>query len=399
MKQSYDNFEKEMETMLQRVEWGKKQDYYFYMRNLESACGSKVRIDGREMLMLGSNNYLGLTNHPRVKEAAIAAIKKYGVGSGGVRLLSGTYALHEAMECEIARFKGTEAAVAFSTGFMTNAGAIPILTMENSVVINDEKNHASIVDGCKASRAEIRVFVHNNMEKLRGILDHYPLQRDKLIIVDGVYSMDGDIANLREIHKLAKKYSARIMVDEAHATGVLGKNGRGTPEHFNVIGKIDIVMGTLSKALGGLGGFIASRKDVVTYLKHTTREFIFSTSLPPAICAGVIKAIKVIEEEPHLLRDLWRNIEFMKKGLNGMGYDTGNTQSAVIPIIIRDDVKTYKLAQLLHEADIFVNPIVFPAVKKNESRIRINMMALHTLTDLEMALGCFNKAGKKLKII
>ena len=399
MNKSYKNFKKEMESILKLIKWGKEHNYYLYMRNLESACGPTVRVRGKEMLMFGSNNYLGLTSHPKVKEAAITAIKKYGVGSGGVRLLSGTYKLHETMEEEIAKFKGAETAVAFSTGFMTNSGVIPKLITDESVIINDEKNHASIVDGCKASGAEIRVFLHNNMEKLENILKFYPSQRDKLVIVDGVYSMDGDIANLPVIYKLAKRYCARIMIDEAHATGVLGKSGRGTPEYFNMIGKIDIVMGTLSKALGGLGGFIASNKEVVTYLKHATREFIFTTSLPPAISAGVIAAIKVIKEEPQLLKNLWRNIDFMRDGLIQIGYDTGNTQSAVIPVIIKDDIKTYKLARLVHEMGIFVNPIVFPAVKKKESRIRINMMATHSLSNLERALESFRKAGKRLGII
>jgi len=399
MSKHFKSFKEQTQWILKRVAWGKKHGFYLYMRNLESACGPKVKIGGKEFIMLGSNNYLGLTNHPRVKAAAIAATKKYGVGAGGVRLLSGTYKLHEDMEREIAKFKGAEAAVAFSSGFMTNAGTIPPLATEDGVIINDEKNHASIVDGCKMAGTEVRVFVHNNMQKLEDILASYPKQRDKLVIVDGVYSMDGDIADLGTIYKLAKKYRARIMVDEAHSTGVLGKTGRGTPEHFNLLGKIDLVMGTLSKALGGIGGFIASSKDTVSYLKHVTREFIFTTSLPPAISAGVIEAIKVIKDEPQLLKNLWRNITFMKTGLVEMGYDTGNTQSAVIPVVVRDDVKAYRLARMLHDDGIFVNPIVFPAVKKNEARIRVNMMALLTLSELQRALDSFEKSGKKLGII
>ncbi|MFA4992139.1 MAG: pyridoxal phosphate-dependent aminotransferase family protein [Candidatus Omnitrophota bacterium] len=399
MSEIYEDFKSRIKSVLKRVERVKRQNYYFYMRNLESFSGPRVKISGREMIMLGSNNYLGLTSHPKVKEAAIKAIKKYGVGSGGVRILSGTYKLHEELEREIAKFKGTEAAVIFNTGFMTNLGSIISLVNESSIVINDEKNHASIVDGSRFSRAKIRVFPHNDMRYLENILSSYPRSQDKLIIVDSVYSMDGDMADLPEIYKLAKKYSARTMIDEAHASGVLGKTGRGAPEYFSMIGKIDIIMGTLSKALGSLGGFIASTKDVVTYLKHVSREFIFSASLPPCIVAGGLAAVKVIRDEPHLLKNLWRNIEYMQKGLSGLGYDIGNSQSAIIPVLIRDEMKTYRMAQMLDKAGIFVNPVIFPAVKESESRIRVSIMASHSLGDLSRSLEAFKKAGKKIGLI
>lgn len=399
MKKTLLSFKNRINSMIKRIEWIKRQHYYFYMRNLESFSGPRVRINGREMIMLSSNNYLGLTNHPKIKEAAIKAVKKYGVGSGGARLLSGTFRLHEELEREIAKFKGTESAVVFNTGFMANLGSIRSFANEDSVVINDEKNHASIVDGSVFSRAKIRVFLHNDMEYLEKILCSYPKAQDKLIIVDSVYSMDGDIANLPEIYKLAKKYRARTMIDEAHALGVLGKTGRGALEHFNMLGKIDFVMGTLSKALGGLGGFIASTNEVIAYLKHASREFIFSTSLPPAIVAGNIAAIKVIQEEPHLLKALWRNIKYMKEGLKDFGYDTGNSESAIMPVLIRDEVKTFKMTQILDKAGIFVNPVVFPAVKESESRFRVTIMALHSLSDLDMALDAFKKAGRQLGVI
>ncbi|MBU1852958.1 MAG: pyridoxal phosphate-dependent aminotransferase family protein [Candidatus Omnitrophica bacterium] len=370
------------------------------MRNLESFSGPRIKINGRDMIMLGSNNYLGLTFHPKVKEAAIKAIKKYGVGSGGARHLSGTYTLHEELEREIAEFKGTESAVVFNTGFMTNLGSIMCLVNEDTMLINDEKNHASIVDGCKISTARIRVFLHNDMQYLEEILSSYAKTQDKLIIVDSVFSMDGDIANLPEIYELARRYRARIMIDEAHATGVLGKTGRGAPEHFNMASaKIDIVMGTFSKAVGGLGGFIASTEDMVTYLKHTSREFIFSTSLPPSIIAANIAAIEVVQKEPHLLKQLWRNIKYMKEGLGNLGYDTGNSQSAIIPVLIRDEIKTYKMTRMLDKTGIFVSPVVFPAVKKSESRLRLTVIALHSLADLDRALEAFKKAGRKLGII
>ncbi|MBU1062249.1 MAG: aminotransferase class I/II-fold pyridoxal phosphate-dependent enzyme [Candidatus Omnitrophica bacterium] len=393
------NFKSKVNALIRRFNWARRQNYYFYMRNLESFSGAKVRINGRQMIMLGSNNYLGLTSHPKVKEAAIKAVKKYGVGSGGVRMLSGTFRLHEELEREIAEFKGTESSVIFNTGFMTNLGSIISLVDKNTVVINDEKNHASIVDGSVFSRAQIRVFLHNDMQYLEKILSSYPNTQDKLIIVDSVYSMDGDIANLPDIYRLARKYKARIMIDEAHASGVLGMTGRGAPEYFNMIGTIDIVMGTLSKALGGLGGFIASTEKLVTYLKHVSREFIFSTSLPPAIVAGNIAAIKVIRKEPHLIRQLWRNIRYMKEELEDLGYDTGNSESAIIPVLIWNEIKTYKMAHLLDKAGIFVNPVVFPAVKESESRLRVSIMALHSLEDLDRALEAFKKAGRKLGII
>ena len=393
------DFKSRVNSVVKRVKWTKGKNYYFYMRNLESPSESRVKINGREMIMLGSNNYLGLTTHPKVKEAAINAIKKYGVGSGGVRILSGTYKLHEELEREIAKFKGTESAVVFNTGFITNLGTIIALVNENSVVINDEKNHASIVDGSIFSGAKVRVFLHNDMKYLEDILSSYPKSQDKLVIVDSVYSMDGDTANLPEIYKLAKRYNARTMIDEAHASGVLGRTGRGAPEYFNMTGKIDIVMGTLSKAMGGLGGFISSTEDLVTYLKHVSREFIFSASLPPAIVAGNIAAIKVIRKEPYLLKALWRNIRYMKEGLESLGYDTGNSESAIIPVLVRDEIKTFKMAQMLDKAGIFVNPVVFPAVKKSESRIRISIMASHSLADLARALEAFKKAGKQMRLI
>jgi len=394
-----DSFKNKIEAMTKRVDWAKQHNYYFYMRNLESFCGPYAKVNGRKMLMLGSNNYLGLTNHPKVKEAVIKAVKRYGFGSGGSRLLNGTFRVHEELEEEIARFKGAEAAVVFNTGFITNLGSITFLADADSIIINDEKNHASIVDGSKFSGAKVRVFPHNDMAYLENILSGYPKSQDKLIIVDSVYSMDGDIANLPEIYRLAKKYNARTMIDEAHATGVLGKTGRGAPEHFNLMGKIDIVMGTLSKAIGGLGGFIASTKDIVTYLKHVSREFITSTSLPPPVIAGNIAGIKVIQEEPHLIKTLWRNINYMKYGLKILGFDIGNTQSAIIPILIRDEIKTFKMAQILDEEGIFVNPVIFPVVKKSESKIRITIMALHSLKDLDKSLEVLRKAGKRLGLI
>lgn len=382
-----------------RVNEVKVQGLYFYMREIDSASQSKVIRKGREMIMLASNNYLGLTTHPKVKEAAIKAIEKYGTGSGGVRMLSGSMDLHEKLEHKLATFKETEACIVYTSGYGTNIGIIPTLLKKRDVVVIDEKSHASIVDSCRLSDGRVRVFKHNNMESLERILASYSKDTPKLIVTDGVFSMDGDIADLPGIYDLAKRYNAITMVDEAHATGVLGKHGRGTLEHFGLEGKIDIVMGTLSKALGGIGGFVCSNEIIVSALKHFGRPFVFSTSLPPSICASLIAAIEVIEEEPELLTNLWSNIRHMKEGLQKLGYNTGNTESALIPIIIGNEVKMYQMAGLLEELEVLVSPVARPAVRRGGTRLRVSIMATHNPSDLDRALEAFKKAGKRLGLI
>ena len=394
-----DSLEERVSQFFERVSRGKKQNHYFYMRKLESSSGARVTVDGREMLMLASNNYLGMTTHPKVKEAAKKALEKYGIGSGGVRLLSGTFKLHEELEEKIADFKGAEAAVVFAAGYMTNVGLVPTLVGKNGVAIADDKSHASIIDGALLSSGDLKVFKHNNMTMLELLLKKCEKYSDKLIVTDGVFSMDGDIADLPQICRLAKKHKALVMIDEAHSTGVLGKEGRGTPEHFNMLGRVDVIVGTLSKALGGIGGFVCGTKEMISYIKHASRAFIFSSSLPPSITAALITAIDVIKNEPELLGNLWNNTNFMRKELQRLGYDTGNSQTPIIPVILKDEFKVYVTTRELDKMGIFVSPVTFPAVRKRESRIRLNIMASHTLLDLEEALDAFRKLGKELALL
>ncbi len=349
--------------------------------------------------MLASNNYLGLCADPRLKEAAIKAIEKFGAGTGGTRILSGTQELHNELETKLAAFKGTEDAVVFSSGFMANFGTISALASKGDVIINDEKNHASIIDGCKISGATTRFYKHNDLSKLEKLLESYQNVEGKMVIVDGVFSMDGDIAKLPQIYELSKKHHALLMVDDAHATGVLGKNGRGTAEHYGLLGKIGLESGTMSKSLGGVGGFIGGCKEIITFLKHTARAFIYTTSIPASAAAAVIKALEILKAEPQLRTQLFENVRIISKGLIEMGYDIGNSETPIIPILIKDDALTFKAASMLDEEGIFANPVIYPAVKKRDARIRISVMASHSSVDLETALQAFKKVGKKLNII
>jgi glycine C-acetyltransferase len=381
------------------VENVKSQGQYYYLREIQSASGPRVMVNNREMIMLASNNYLGLCGDHRLKEAAIKAIEKYGAGSGGTRILSGTQELHEELEHKLAAFKGLESVVVFNSGFMANFSAISTLVNKEDLLINDEKNHASIIDGCRFSGASTRYFKHNNMAKLEEILENSGRNLGRMIIVDGVFSMDGDLVNLPEVYRLAKKHDALLMIDEAHATGVIGPKGRGTPEHYKLLGKIDLESGTLSKSLGAVGGFVGGRKEVISYLKHNARSFVFTTSIPASAAAAAIAAIEIIEKEPQLREKLLKNVKMMKNGLNKMGFNVGTSESPIIPIIIKDEVKTFEMAGLLDESGVFVNPVIFPAVRKKESRIRISLMANHSIEDIEAALAAFKKAGEKLSLI
>ncbi|MBI4651521.1 aminotransferase class I/II-fold pyridoxal phosphate-dependent enzyme [Candidatus Desantisbacteria bacterium] len=376
------------------------QEKICFFRELSTASADRIIINKKEMINLGSNNYLGLTTHPKVKEAAIKAIEKYGTGSGGVRILSGTLDLHNQLEYKLAKFKGGEDCVVYSTGYTTNIGTISGLLGKEDVVIIDEKAHASIIDGCNLSGAELLIFNHNDMIDLEKKLKKYGEEKNKLIITDGVFSMDGDIAELDKIYILAQEYNSAVMIDDAHATGVIGEKGKGTSEYFNLMGKIDIIGGTLSKALGSIGGFIAGNKKIIQYLKNTgSRSFLFTTSLPPSVSAGIITAIDVIENEPEIRKQLWANIAFMKDGMKKLGFNIRNTESAIIPIIVGENKKTFKMTEMLGEKGVFVSSVVYPAVKRNESRLRISIMATHTLADLEISLNALEKAGKKIGII
>lgn len=388
------------------VEELKEEGQFFYRRTLLGASQNRVTIHDpltgkvREMIMMASNNYLGLTTHPKVVEAGLKAQEKYGAGSGSVSLLAGTLDLHRQLEEKLARFKGCEDAIVFPTGYSTNVGCVAGLLRKGDVAINDRLNHASIIDGCKLSGADIRTFKHNDMTSLERLLDKCDTEyQGKLVIVDGVFSMDGDIAPLPQIVELARQHGARVMIDEAHASGVIGDHGRGTPEHWHMEGQVDLVAGTLSKGLGGIGGFVASTREVVNYLRFFGRSYMFSTSLPPAVSASLIAAIEVIETEPELRERLWENIRYFTGKLRGMGFDLGNAETAIIPVVIGDDTKVQLMCREIHEAGIFLNPVSYPAVPKRLSRLRLSLMATHTRADLDQTLEALERVGRKYGVI
>jgi len=372
--------------------------YYPYFRRIESAQEPEVIVDGRRMIMIGSNNYLGLANHPKVKEAARKALDCYGTSCAGSRFLNGTLDLHEELEGKIAAFKGKEAALVFSTGFQTNLGVISALVGKGDLVITDRWDHASILDGCRLSYGQTQRFNHNDMRDLERALIRGE-GRGMLIVVDGVFSMEGDIANLPAIVELAKRYAARVMVDDAHATGILGPNGRGTAEHFGLEDEVDLIMGTCSKALASIGGFIAGSEEVIHYIKHHARSLIFSASLPPPCVAAISAALDIIREEPERRQQLWGNAKKMQEGLKGMGYDIGRSETPIVPIVVEDDRLAFELWKRLHENDIFANPAVSPAVPKGRALIRTSYMATHTPEHLNRILEVFHKVGKQLALI
>ena len=374
------------------------QGLYPYFRTIESAQDPEVIMNGRRMIMVGSNNYLGLTNHPKVKEAAIDAIKKYGTGCAGSRFLNGTLDIHVRLEEKLARFMRKEAALIFSTGFQVNLGVISALVGKDDVVIIDKMDHASIIDGCRLSFGGIRKFRHNDMPELERVLKEYE-DTDKLIVVDGVFSMEGDIANLPKIVALSKKYGARLMVDDAHGIGVLGKTGRGTAEHFGLEDEVDLVMGTYSKSLASIGGFISGSGDVIHYIKHVSRPLIFSASPPPASVASVSAAIDIIENEPERRERLWKNTAKMLKGFKSLGFRVGQSQTPVIPIIVGDDEKAFIMGMMLQEEGVFANVAVTPAVPNGMALIRTSYMATHTDEHLDLVLRAFEKTGRKIGLI
>ncbi len=372
--------------------------YYFYFRKLESPQDAEVVINGKPVIMIGSNNYLGLTSHPRVKEAAIKAIEKYGSGCAGSRFLNGNLEIHEELETKLARFFRKEAALVFATGYQTNLGTISALIGRNDIAILDKYNHASIIDGCRLSFGQVKKYRHNDMKDLEKVLEGIK-GKGKLIIVDGVFSMEGDIADLPSIVKLAKAYGARVMVDDAHGVGVLGGGGRGTAEHFGLENEVDLIMGTYSKSLAAIGGFIAGSRDVVNFIKHTGRSMIFSASLPPALVASVSTALDIIEEQPQLRAQLWKNTHKMLRGYKELGFDTGTSETPIVPIIIGDSIKTFEMCKLLFENGVFVNPIVSPATPPGRELLRTSYMATHREEQLDKVLGAFEKVGKDMGLI
>ncbi|MES2285036.1 MAG: pyridoxal phosphate-dependent aminotransferase family protein [Bacteroidota bacterium] len=376
----------------------KKHGYYPFFREIESAQDTEVLIKGKKILMFGSNSYLGLTNHPKTKEAAINAIKKYGTGCAGSRFLNGTIDLHIQLENVLADFVGKPAAIVFSTGLQSNLGTVSTLTGRNDYILIDELDHASIIDGCRLSFSKTVKYKHNDIDDLENILKSLPSEGIKLIVVDGVFSMEGDVANLPQIVKVAEKYSASIMVDEAHSLGVFSKNGSGVSAHFGLTDKIDIIMGTFSKSLASVGGFIASDEHTINYLKHQSRSLMFSASISPANAASVLAAIEIIKAEPERIEQLWKNTRYALKSLKDLGFDVGKTETPIIPIYVRDDVKTFKLTKMLQDEGVFVNPVVSPAVKSDSSLIRFSLMATHTTEQIDIAIGKIDKIAKILNL-
>ena len=371
---------------------------YFFFRPLESGQDAEVTVGGKRVIMAGSNNYLGLTSHPRVKEAAIKAVEKFGSGCAGSRFLNGNLEIHEELERKLARFFRQEAAVVFSTGYQTNLGTIAALVGRNDVAIIDKYDHASIIDGCRLSFGKVKKYRHNDMRDLERVLQDCKDQ-GKLIIVDGVFSMEGDIADLPAIVREAKAHGARVMVDDAHGIGVLGDGGRGTAEHFGLEHDVDLIMGTYSKSLAAIGGFIAGAADIVNYIKHVGRSMIFSASLPPSLVASVSVALDIIEEQPQLREQLWNNTRKMLDGYKKLGYDTGQSETPIIPIMIKDGIKVYEMCRYLFEEGVFVNPVVSPAVPPGRELLRTSCMATHTEEQLDKVLDAFARVGKKLGVI
>ncbi len=377
------------------------QEHHLYRRlnRMDDSQAARTVVNGKQCLLLSSNNYLGLTEHPEVKAAAREAVTRWGTGAGGSRLTTGNLRLHEEMEKTIARFKKTEAAIVFNTGYMANLGAITALAGKDDLILSDELNHASIIDGCRLSRAKIKIFPHKDTRALEKLLQQARGYRQRLIVTDGVFSMDGDLAPLPRLVELAEKYHALLMVDDAHATGVLGRRGAGTADHFNLKDKIHIQMGTLSKAVGSAGGYIAGSRKLIDYLRNKARSFIFSTALPPAVIAAATTALRVIEENPQIRENLWANARYLRSGLKQMGYSILAEESPIIPIFIGDADKTMKMAEKLFALGVFAPGIRPPTVPPGTSRIRVTVMATHTREDLDRALSAFMQAGKELGII
>ena len=381
------------------VEKEKAAGRYFYHRPIFSACENRVICEGREMIMMASNNYLGLATHPKVKEAAREAVKKYGTSTGGSRLICGTTDLHLKLEERLAKFWQTEEAMVFTTGYQAILGTIQALLGKKDVVINDSLNHASILDGSAISGAKVRTFMHNDMEDLEEVLAGCDEFEGKLVVADSVFSMDGDIIDVPEMSRIAKKYKALVMLDEAHSMGVLGQTGRGAPEHFGMIGQIDVISGTFSKFAGAIGGFTAGSKEIVSHIRHTARAYIFTAAPPAGQVAGILAAFDVLEEEPEILKRLWDNTNFFTEEMKKLGFDLGYSKTPCNPIMIRDQEKTIKMNHILHENGVFAISILFPAVPVSETRIRLGIMATHTREDLEKAIEVFKKAGKEVGII
>jgi len=377
----------------------RQQGLYRHLRVLEGEQKPSSTFDQRQVVNLSSNNYLGLTTHPKLREAALDATRRLGVGSGSVRTIAGTMEIHMELERRLAAFKKVEAVVVFQSGFTANAGTVSAVLTKDDVVVSDELNHASIIDGSRLSRATIKVFPHKDAAAARKVLESLPASQRKLLITDGVFSMDGDLGALPELCALAEEFGCIMMVDDAHASGVFGKNGRGTIDHFGVHGRVDIQVGTLSKAIGALGGYVAGSKMLIEYLYHRARPFLFSTSHPPATAAACIAAIDVLEQEPQIIDRLWENTRFFKAGLQSLGLNTGLSESPITPVIVGDGALAMKLSDRLFEEGVFAQGIAFPTVARDKARVRTIVTATHTREDLQFALDAFASVGREIGLI
>lgn len=368
---------------------------YPYFHVLNSGQDTEVMINGKRTIMIGSNNYLGLTSDERVKEAAVKAVKEYGTGCSGSRFLNGTLDLHVNLEERLAKFLNKEDVMCFSTGFQANLGILSAIAGRNDYIISDRGNHASIVDGCRLSFARMIKYNHNDMEDLERALKAVPENSGKIIVSDGVFSMEGDICNLPEMVKLAEKYGARIMIDDAHGIGVMGENGRGTAEYYGLEDKVDIIVGTFSKSFASLGGFVAASKDVIHYVRHVSRPFIFSASISPSNAAAALEALNILENEPERVKRLWDMANYMRKGFIDLGIDIGNSVTPIIPVMTYDDLNTFVVAKQLLDEGVYVNPVISPAVNPGEALLRTSYTATHTTEQLDYALDKFKKVFKK----
>jgi glycine C-acetyltransferase len=375
---------------------------YRRLRVVESEQRSRCVIDGREVITLSSNNYLGLTTHPRLRQAALDAVERYGAGSGAVRTIAGTMSLHEELERKLATFKHVEATLTFQSGFTCNTGVIPILAPEGATIISDALNHASIIDGIRLTKAQRKIFPHADMDALREALREVRAADATgtiLVITDGVFSMDGDIAKLPEIVALAEEHDAIVYVDDAHSSGVLGRNGRGSVDHFDLNGRVHVQVGTLSKAIGVLGGYVAGPASLRTVLEHRARPFLFSTSHPPAVAAACLAAIEVLEEEPELIERLWDNTRYFKAGLTRIGFDTGNSETPITPVIVGAGALAHRFSDRLFDEGVFAMGIGFPTVPEDKSRVRTIVTAEHTREELDTCLEVFERVGRELAIV
>ena len=377
----------------------KKSGLYNNILTIDSPIGGEVVIDGRKLLNFCSNNYLGLANNSRLKKAAIAAINKYGVGPGAVRTIAGTTILHKKLENDLAKFKNAEAVITFQSGFIANLATIPALVGEGDIIFSDELNHASIIDGCRLSRATVIRFKHADPNNLESLLKKASKDSKKLVITDGVFSMDGDIAPLDKIYKVSKKYNALLMVDDAHGEGVLGRSGRGIVDHFKLHGKVDVEVGTMSKAFGVVGGLVAGKKEIIEWLTQRARPFLFSSAMTIPDTGACIEAVKILKSSDSLVKKLWNNADYLRNGLKRLGFDIGKSQTPIIPLMLGDVTLAKEFSKLLFKNGVFAKAIGYPTVPEGKARVRIMNTAVHTKKDLDKSLLIFEKVGKELKVI